>query len=179
MERYGRETYTGSADHQSKMDFKEIAQKAWITKIANGSCSKSLPEERLNSILVKEYGADAVSRQMPVIRQWVDFYLDPLTLFVQVDGTYWHGLNRPFEQIEAQKTTQDVKIYKQILRDRKLNAHMTENGLNIVRITDEQMIKMTDEEILNHIQDKGNWLCPTTNIIVSPKTKSLKSSIPL
>jgi hypothetical protein len=148
LQKYGQETYAGSDDWESKIDRNEIVKKAWLTKIKNGSCSKSGPEEKLNEILVAKFGSDNVQRQVSMLRQWVDFYVLPLNLYIQVDGVYWHGLNRNIEIIKLGKTSQDKKIYKQILRDEKLNKYMKENNMKLIRITDDEIKSLTKEEIL-------------------------------
>lgn len=139
LAKYGRETYVGSEDHLSKIDHKDIARKAWETKIKNGTCQKSGPEETLNDLLVKIFGQESIKRQIFMIRQWIDFWVAPLSLYIQVDGVYWHGLNRPLKEIKKQKTSQDKNIYEQVLRDRKLNKHMKKNNMKLLRITDEQI----------------------------------------
>jgi len=151
-EKYGRETYTGTEDHKSKCDYKDIAQKAWNTKIKNGTCSKSKPEEKLFDIIKKNFGVDDIFRQISVIKQFVDFYIKSKDLYIQVDGVYWHGLNRKTKDIKLGKTRQDLKIYKQILRDRKLNKYMKNNNKKLIRITDEHIKKLSDADILKLLE---------------------------
>jgi len=151
LSKYGQETFAGSKEHQSKLDYVQIAEKAWKTKIKNGTCSKSKVEDRIFDILASFYSK--VERQVLMIRQWVDFYIPILNLYIQIDGVYWHGLNRPKEIIALQKTSQDRKIYKQILRDEKLNQYAKNNSIRLLRITDEQINKMSDADILKMIQE--------------------------
>lgn len=154
QKKYGSKSYAGTDDHKSKCDFKAIAQKAWQTKIKNGSCSKSAPEDRMHEILFNFYGIDNIKRQVPMIRQWVDFYVESANFYLQIDGVYWHGLNRPIKQIKLGKTRQDQDIYKQILRDKKLNYHMKKNNLKLIRVTDEEMRAKTNDEIINLVEEK-------------------------
>jgi very-short-patch-repair endonuclease len=151
LEKYGKETFVGSDVHKSKLDYDAIAQKAWKTKIKNGTCSKSKIEERIAQIL--DSNNIKYERQVPKIKQWIDFYLISMDLYIQIDGVYWHGLNRPIEIIAEGNTSQDKKIYKQVLRDNKLNQYMKNNGLNLLRITDEQINKMSDDDVLNYIKE--------------------------
>jgi very-short-patch-repair endonuclease len=154
--RYGKETYTGSEDYFSKVDHKEIARKAWLTKIKNGTCSRSGAEEALNTILVQNFGLENIQRQVPMIRQWIDFYIKKLDIYIQVDGVYWHGLDRDIKIIKQQATSQDKKIYKQIFRDQKLNEHMKLTGMKLLRISDEQIKKMSSNDILELILNLGD-----------------------
>ena len=89
-----------------------------------------------------------------MIRQWIDFYIVSINLYIQVDGVYWHGLNRSLKEIRLQKTSQDKKIYKQILRDRKLNKYMKKEQLRLVRITDDEISEKTDNEIILLIRER-------------------------
>lgn len=108
---------------------------------------------KLNEVCLEKFGQDNVERQVSVLRQWVDFYIKSIETYIQVDGVYWHGLNRDIEYIKQGNTSQDIKIYKQILRDQKLNEYMQENNLKIVRITDEQVKELSDEKILELIEE--------------------------
>jgi hypothetical protein len=148
LEKYGQEVYAGSDDWESKLDRIEIARKAWLTKIENGTCSKSAPEEKLFLLLESVFGKSDIKRQVRVIRRWIDFYIISIDLYIQVDGVYWHGLNRNIELIKLGKTSQDRKIYKQILRDQKLNQYMKDNNFRLVRLTDEQIKTYLPEDII-------------------------------
>jgi len=170
LKKYGKETYAGSNNHQSKLDYKNIAKKAWITKIKNGTCSKSKPEEKLYILLINKFGENNVVRQFFILKQWVDFYIKNIDLYIQVDGVYWHGLNRDIKDIKKGKTSQDKKIYKQILRDKKLNQYMIDNNLNLVRITDEQLKVFSDEETYCYLENK----MPTYLYICEPQNKEFE-----
>ena len=87
-----------------------------------------------------------------IINQWVDFFVSKIKVYIQVDGVYWHGLNRPIEVISNMLTSQDEKIFKQIKRDKKLNDFMNFNGLKLVRITDEQINLLSNEELIRMIE---------------------------
>lgn len=148
IKKYGKQTFTGSEAHKLKLNYTEIAAKAWITKINNGTCSKSSSEEKLNEILKDAFGKHNVIRQFNILNQWIDFYIKNIDTYIQVDGVYWHGLNRKLSEIKIQKSSQDKKIYKQILRDRKLNRYMKQVGYRLIRLTDEQIDKYNKDQLL-------------------------------
>lgn len=154
ISKYGRETFVGSEKHKSIMDYENNSKKGWLTKIKNGTCSKSKVEERINDILVTS--GYKFLRQVPLIKQWIDFFIQDLNLYIQVDGVYWHGLNRPIDEIAIGSTLQDKKIYKQILRDSKLNDYAKENNLLLLRLTDEEINMMNDDKILTKIMEFKN-----------------------
>jgi hypothetical protein len=49
-------------------------------------------------------------------------------------------------------TSQDKKIYKQILRDKKLDQYAIDNNLRLIRITDEQLKTFSDEEVYSYLE---------------------------
>lgn len=154
LEKYGKETFLGSDSWRSKVDHKDIARKAWLTKIKNGSCSTSRTEEKLYQLLCDIFGNDDVTRQACIAKQWVDFYIRSLDLYLQLDGVYWHGLNRDINQIKNSNVRQDKKIYQNYLRDQKLNSYMESRGLKMIRITDEFFNKSCKQDIVNLLGGK-------------------------
>lgn len=154
LEKYGKETFLGSDTWRSKVDHKDIARKAWLTKIKNGSCSTSLVEEKLNKLFCDIFGNNDVFRQVYIAKQWIDFYIKSLGLYLQLDGVYWHGLNRDINQIERSSVRQDKKIYKNYLRDQKLNLYMKNEGLKMIRITDEFFKKSSKQDIIDLLGGK-------------------------
>lgn len=72
------------------------------------------------------------------------FYIPEIDTYVQFDGVYWHGLDRPLEEIAKYKTKRDVQIYKKWLSDREQDRWFKEQGMKLVRITDIQYLKERD-----------------------------------
>ena len=59
----------------------------------------------------------------------VDLYVVALDTYIEVDGVYWHGLNRPYDQLGPdQRGKYD--------NDRLLDEHCKATGIRLVRITD-------------------------------------------
>ncbi|MAE87672.1 MAG: hypothetical protein CMB80_33370 [Flammeovirgaceae bacterium] len=157
LERYGKPTFTGSVAHVSQLDYHEIAVKAWKTKLSNGKTKNisSKQEEGMYVLLCEEFGKDCVERGKKLIRQFVDFYVNTINTYIQIDGVYWHGLDRPISEIRKLGTRQDRKIYGQILRDEKLNAHCREHDIKLVRVTDQEFDLLPREELLSFVY--GGW----------------------
>lgn len=155
MEKYGSETFAGTSYWEAKLDRQDIAQKAWKTKIKNQKIKNisSRHEERMFKILCEKFGLANVYRGKKLFRQFIDFYINPLKIYIQVDGVYWHGLNRKINDIKKLKTRQDHKILKQIERDVKLNKYCKKNNLTLIRITDEKIDLMSNQEIINVINN--------------------------
>jgi hypothetical protein len=157
LTKYGRPTFVGSDKHVSMIDFHEIAVKAWKTRLRRGQTKNisSKQEEYMYDLLCEEFGAGNVVRGKRLIRQFVDFYVLDIDTYIQVDGVYWHGLNRPVSEINKFSTRQDEKIYKQIFRDNKLNDYCKDNNIKLVRITDEECDSLPKSKLLNFIY--GGW----------------------
>ena len=64
---------------------------------------------------------------------------------------YWHGLDRPIEEIKKFKSKQDVTIYGSYLRDIKQDEYFKENNLRLIRITDTMYKTKHFSEIINII----------------------------
>ena len=71
----------------------------------------------------------------------VDFFIRSHNIYVEFDGVYWHGLNRPLEQIRQSQTKRDVSIFAKWQDDRQFDVWCKNNNLNLIRITDEQFRK--------------------------------------
>lgn len=99
----------------------------------------SRPEMRLKAFLEERFGEGAVKHQRWVNGSPIDFYVKTIDTYVQLDGRYWHGLDRPTEDIRLSERPRDQTIYQRLLNDRRQNGWFAEKGLSFVRITDEQL----------------------------------------
>lgn len=71
----------------------------------------------------------------------IDFYVKSVDSYIQVDGVYWHGLDRSLEIIKEFKTPRDRMIYRKFLTDREQDKWAKEHGINLLRFTDLEIIK--------------------------------------
>lgn len=133
-----------SEEIKSKRDFKAAWKKAHETKKRNGSYRTSKIEEQLYDILCQQFGVLNVKRQVMLENtNWpIDFYVQSIDVFVQLDGKYWHGLDRPLHVIREFKNVRDLQIYKKYFSDRKQDEWFTQNAKRLVRITDEELKKL-------------------------------------
>jgi hypothetical protein len=136
VERFGYAFPMQVPSIKDAFDFANVAIKAHQTKLANGSYgNSSLAERDLGTVLCELYGQ--VNEQVRVTKRWaIDFYVPLLDTYVQLDGVYWHGLDRPIEVIEQFKSSKDVRIRKKIDNDVAQNAWFEQNRLRLVRFTD-------------------------------------------
>jgi hypothetical protein len=131
---------------QFKLSFREaqlrpgVREKRRATMRANNSFRRSGPEERLARAVSCTY-LDAQRNVM--LNGWeFDIHIPSIATFIQVDGEYWHGLDRPLEAIAASSRPQDVSIHKTHIRDREQNVHCQQHGIRLVRITDREVIAL-------------------------------------
>jgi very-short-patch-repair endonuclease len=102
----------------------------------------SKPEKKFGELLIEEFGSDNVKLQKLIERKWsVDFYITSIDIYIQFDGVYWHGLDRPIDEIRQSTKVRDTVIYKKWVKDRELDVYMIDRGLKLVRITDVQFSK--------------------------------------
>lgn len=112
----------------------EIRHKAHETMKREGTYRKSKPEDRCYETLCTIF--ENVERQKCINRWLIDFYVKDVDCYVQLDGVYWHGLNRQLNEIAKHKTPQDINIHKKFLMDRIQDKWFEANDLKLVRITD-------------------------------------------
>lgn len=121
------------------------------TKFVQGHATSRV-EDRLGMILRREFGDDAVKTQMTVGRWTCDFYVHTISVYVELDGEYWHGLDRPIEQIALARTRTDRKILGTHHSDRMQDIWFRDNGLKLVRITDKELRRLGDSAVLTRIR---------------------------
>ena len=115
----------------------------------------SRPECALYSILTATFGETGVRRQMRVGRWTVDFFVEPANAYVEVDGTYWHGLDRTIEELSQSNTRIDRKILATRHSDAMQNSWFADNGLRLVRFTDKELKRMPRQTIIDRIKNSG------------------------
>ena len=109
---------------------------------ANGTYRKSSVEDALYVYLCDKHGVEQIVRNALVNNRWpIDFYVKSIDTYVQLDGVYWHGLDRPIEVISEHRTKRDAQIHKKWLTDREQDRWFREQGLNLIRLTDVQFYK--------------------------------------
>lgn len=110
-------------------------------KAREGMLSWTSKLERQFGELLQEKFQD-VQVQVWINDRCIDFYVPCIDTYVQFDGAYWHGLDRPIELIAEGRTPRDVQIYKKWQTDREQDAWFKEHGMRLVRITDREFRQM-------------------------------------
>ena len=143
-----------SDEIMSKVNKPELYHKRIETMRRKGSILNSKPEDKIYIFLCEKYGIEFVERQVIVNKKWpIDLYVKSIDVYVQVDGIYWHGLDRNIETIAEHKTTQDVVIHKKWLTDRVQDDWFKLQNLNLLRILD---IEALSQEGINQFDARLN-----------------------
>lgn len=118
----------------------EVRKRIRTTLKQNKSYLKSRPEDRLYAALSSVFRS--VERQAPLNGWDIDFLVHDVSTYVQLDGVYWHGLDRPIEQIRLRASKHDVRILGTMQRDVEQNHYCATHGIRLVRITDRALLDL-------------------------------------
>ncbi len=117
----------------------EAGQKGYRTTATRvGSWMLSRPEMMLIEWLRSRYGVDNVEQQAKIDhggrKPWlIDAYVKTLNVYVELDGEFWHGLDKPYDQLHPKgKESYD--------RDREQDRWFLLQGVRLVRITDKEFL---------------------------------------
>ncbi len=64
----------------------------------------------------------------------VDLYIPSIETFVEVDGRYWHGLDRPYDELS-------LEIKAKYDHDRLLDEHCNKSGIRLIRLNEDEVRK--------------------------------------
>lgn len=124
---------------------KEVIAKIHESKKKNGSYGKSKIEIKFGLFLEK-FGTVELQK---FINGWaIDYYLK--NIYIQLDGVYYHGLDRSLDEIGKFRTETDKNIYTTYLRDRKQDQWFKDNNLSLYRVTDLEASSYLDEDIMSN-----------------------------
>lgn len=138
LERYGVQYYVQTDAFKQCMveTAKERSAKTHATMKKNGSYGTSRVENVCHECLCQLYGQENIERQVWIHKWPIDFYVKSLDVYVQFDGVYWHGLDRPIEEIEKLKNKRDVVILRTVRSDVDQARWFSTHDKRLVRITD-------------------------------------------
>ena len=147
-------TYNFIGDKRKNADYSNASQKRHETMKRNQTFQSSIPEEIVAQLLFNTYGVDGVDRQVRVINtRWeIDFYVRSLNRYVQVDGVYWHGLDRSLAMIQSSALTskRDANILRKFNTDRAQDIYF---GDKLLRITDVVARQLTQEKLVMMLEN--------------------------
>lgn len=113
---------------------KDVWTKRWATQKLTGKFNCSFVEDECYVVLLALFGE---VRRHVIVNNWeIDFYVPSIDTYVQFDGVYWHGLDRPIEEIEKLKNKRDVVILRTVRSDVDQARWFSTHDKRLVRITD-------------------------------------------
>lgn len=111
-------------------------EKRHETMKKNGTYGKSKAEDRFYDFLCTHFDHTSIERQARINGWNIDFKISEA--YIQFDGVYWHGLDRPLQEVKSSKDPRDKVIYGTYLRDQEQNIWFKENNITFVRVTDKE-----------------------------------------
>jgi len=158
LSKYGVDNVFKSDYFRELMDenIDEIVKKRHETMKKNGTYSKSQPEDRCYLLLATLFGDDDVERQVtPAGTRWpIDLFVKSKQIYIQVDGEYWHGLDRPLQQIQSLKNERDPGILRTMETDRKQNIWFSSQDKILLRVTDQEVTACENSTALLSLLEK-------------------------
>ncbi len=138
---------------KESFDFSEVAIKSRISRQQKGDYSvSSYPESLLERSLLDLYGEENVQTQVKVTPRWsIDFFISSFNVYIQLDGVYWHGLDRPIEKIEEYRSSKDIRIRKKIDSDIRQNNWFAQENKKLIRFTDIEVLQWNRQGILQEV----------------------------
>lgn len=161
IKKYGVINPFQTGEIRDKINYKEIAKKAHITKKNTGVYKQqsSNLEKQLIKDLIEHFGPNDIEDGKLINNWMIDCYIKSIDLYIQLDGVYWHGLNRNIEIIKNSQSKIDKVIYSTYLRDIEQNKWFKENNFKLFRITDKEYLKNKNSIInliLNYVETYAN-----------------------
>jgi hypothetical protein len=105
----------------------------------NNSYGKSKPEENRFEALNSKIKTDRqIFFQTDKTNHVIDFVVNigDENILIMQDSSYWHGLDRPIEQIQEHQKKRDKMIDKIYNKDLYLETYCQENNINLIRFAD-------------------------------------------
>ncbi len=126
----------------------EVNARRFQTLLETQPIHSSKDEEKFYEFLLKHFEVVDIQRSVVVNGRWpIDFYIKPTNCYVQFDGVYWHGLDRPILEIEQSSSLRDKKILQKWKTDQSQNDWFAKKILKLVRITDVEFNHQPDKSV--------------------------------
>ena len=136
-------------EHRARNRSKEIREKIHQTMKVRDRYGKSQIEDRMYKDLCEAFGFDSVERQATLNGWNIDFKV--MDTYIQLDGEYWHGLNRPLAEIMSSENARDKIILGTFFRDAKQNEWCDSTGILMIRITDTEYMRAGIKSVMDRM----------------------------
>ena len=149
VERFGVEYPLQSEEIKAKLDYEEIFRKKHETMKKNGGYASSKIEKKL----IEELRISFIVEEQADVNGWsIDAYIENHNVYLQLDGDYWHGLDRTIEEIAMFQTKRDVEIHRRRLFDEGQTRWFKDNKIMFVRIKESDYRKRGVQFVIEKIE---------------------------
>lgn len=127
--------------------------KGYETRKEKGFLKSSNVENRVYKICEAHFNR---AERWVIVNGWsIDLKIehDSKVFYVQIDGVYWHGLDRSLCEIQTSGSKIDKQIIKTFHRDVTQNEWFVNNSMNLHRLTDVFIKSSSDDQILENIRN--------------------------
>lgn len=151
MKRYGVKSALAIPEVYARVNWQEAVRKNHESMKRNNSYRKSKAEDRMHELLVELFGVNDIERQhKPIGTNWpIDFYVKSIDVWIQVDGVYWHGLDRPLEEHIKSGSPRSESIIGKWHVDRAQEHWFAKHNMKLLRITDKESLTMTSAALVS------------------------------
>jgi hypothetical protein len=156
VDRFGVDWFPQSSQFHHVVDWTAAAKKRHETMKRDGTYAHSRAEDGFYDALCTIFGSENIERNVVVDSHSIDIYVRHIDTYVQFDGVYWHGLDRPIEVIERSTCPRDRVILGTIKRDEKQRNTFEQLGFRLIRVTDKQFKAMTLDELRESVVGSNN-----------------------
>lgn len=155
MERYGVVTPLVTRKSLDVSHSQIALDKKFKTQKQNGTLARSRPELELEKQLIAYFGVENVKHSVRQLGFCIDFCVKHKNqdVYIQMDGVFWHGLDRSLEEIEKSTQLVDSAILDKFKRDRRADVAFKLANIKLIRVTDMQV---NDKSAMNVIRESLN-----------------------
>ena len=150
IKKHGVEVATEKEIDRIKKFLLTLSKRDW-----NSNFSKE--EDMLYEYLISIFGRNEIERQKKIHFWSIDFYVKSIDLYVEYNGSFWHGKKYNAEEIKR-KINNNSKIYKSILNriisDKNKITYFANKNLDILFVEDLDFKKYFENIIENR---KNCW----------------------
>jgi len=114
----------------------EAQEKKLKTLVSNGMWKISKVETEFGNELSNFFESSDIEPQVICHKWLIDFYIKSIDTFVQIDGVYWHGLNRNIDEIRKSTKPRDITILRKWVTDHEQNEWFSCENKRLFRFTD-------------------------------------------
>jgi hypothetical protein len=125
--------HTKAASHSKESFEKRIR----TMKERNHNFQSSKVEDKLYEVLKNNF--NKVERHVPINGWDIDFYVQDIDSFINMNGIYWHGKNETDESLLASETKQSKIILETKNRDKAREIWFKENNKKLIVIWENEI----------------------------------------